>query len=728
MLIAFGLLGKTVVAADIGIAQGATLATFYALSANARTVILSGSESVEAVLFSRVALMLPLAAFCYFLSVHLAGAEPWIALSVIARRSIEWINEVDLTDAEQRGGRERKAFCFLALQVLLFVLVLLDLRFLCAWAVVPLFYSLGFLRSHLRIQRLTSLVPHFGSTTVIGVSLYAFRWLILLIVGKEVAGALFSAFAMGSFVGSFFANIVGPSLLVGRDKLQGPIVYLLWAWAAVGGVLAAMPHFYWRAVGLSIVGGAVMILAQCSRIRLMRTQDTLGPDLISHLMLVFCVPYFYFQWGQDGMAALYLANAGLLYVFYRGGELKVNRNRTTTWAIGIALLFPLFFQLSGSIYGNSGVPMIDSGGQLKAVPIPISVLACYGGILVLGAYRRAYTGMLLIGAMLLLMIISSSVTALDVALDRRKLILLIQFILPTAGFVLAQMVDDDSTIVKAFLLVLSIVVPIQLLATWMQQKILLTHHLYAFSIYQHFQFVPLIFVSAYAMTLIWFWDHCKWQLIVLGALMGAYVAAGNSMLAMGGLTMFVSAFAARKYQMTRQAAAVVLAMATVLSFVIYFNWSKSLYVGKYDDLVQSAMVPKNVRDRITDWTLYGRGIVESGRAAVFGHAEPIPREITTSAHNYYLDLIYNFGAISALPIIGLLGYTSLLLWRGRERLDPGWKWVAAIVLFLLVVDNNLKVALRQPYPGIMSFFLWGMLVRKLPKFAAPIKEANRDAR
>jgi tetrahydromethanopterin S-methyltransferase subunit E len=30
-----------------------------------------------------------------------------------------------------------------------------------------------------------------------------------------------------------------------------------------------------------------------------------------------------------------------------------------------------------------------------------------------------------------------------------------------------------------------------------------------------------------------------------------------------------------------------------------------------------------------------------------------------------------------------------------------------------MVDSNLKVGLRQPYPGMMMFFLWGILISML---------------
>ena len=49
-------------------------------------------------------------------------------------------------------------------------------------------------------------------------------------------------------------------------------------------------------------------------------------------------------------------------------------------------------------------------------------------------------------------------------------------------------------------------------------------------------------------------------------------------------------------------------------------------------------------------------------------------------------------------------------------------WNAAVVLYLVVVDNNFKVSFRQPYPGIITFFLWGLLIQQMSRIS-PAKAA-----
>jgi len=131
--------------------------------------------------------------------------------------------------------------------------------------------------------------------------------------------------------------------------------------------------------------------------------------------------------------------------------------------------------------------------------------------------------------------------------------------------------------------------------------------------------------------------------------------------------------------------------------------------------VAQARIPLNVRPRLVDWALYSRGIVESPWTLFLGHPRPFDRTVSTSAHNYYLDLLYNFGLIAVLPLFWLIAYTGVLLWRARRRLqrDLPLLGLAVAVFFLVAIDNNFKVTLRQPYPGIFAFFLWGVLMSRL---------------
>jgi hypothetical protein len=398
-----------------------------------------------------------------------------------------------------------------------------------------------------------------------------------------------------------------------------------------------------------------------------------------------------------------------------------------SWGVGIGIVFPLFFQLRGGIFRDIEL-MRDSGGVLATLPLPISILVCVGALALLATrLGQARQALAMVAAVLLTGAISLWLGGDVVTPPQRKLIMAAQVILPLAGLLLGQMMGDpERVIARAFLVVLSLVVPFQLLATWLQGEERITHYLYVFSIYSHWQYVPVIFVCAYAYALTSLWDEHKRWLCILTIPMFAYVARSFSFLTILPFGFVMVAFVASKFWPYRENAksrvAQLLLVAAVVGIGVYFTKSdrqpaSGLFLGKFAELAEGR-IPGNIQERFNDWRLFGKGIVESGKTLLVGHPQPMPREIRTSPHNWYLDVAYTFGIIVLLPVFALAGYTARLCWRQRKTLSAETWWLLAIVAFLVVVDSNFKVTLRQPYPGIFAFFMWGLLLANLRPSAA----------
>jgi glycosyltransferase involved in cell wall biosynthesis len=953
LLIAFGLAGRSELAADIAVAQGAALATFHAFSANTRHLILGHSATITAghILLSRLLLVLPLGLAAYALSVYAADIAPGIAAALALRRGVEWLNEVHLCEKEVEHDYVF-ATGFLGMQGVLFAGALgaalavpqYATHALFAWALVPLAASVPHLLRHalppLRefARTLPEMLPHFGSTAILGITIYVFRLLIVLLAAKAVAGELFTAIAIGSFMGSMFANVFGPSLVLheirsGRTGfpplLRWGLVFTTLAGAAIfaagwtePAALAALGKsaFFWRATGLALVAGVVMVLAQRVRLRLLRTRagvEIFGPDVLMNILLVASVPILFTLGGVEASILLYPLNAILALVFYYSADMERSRapagRHATADALRTALAFatflPLFFKLSGEIY-NPADPVVDSRGILLELPIPVSVLACYGGIVLLGHYRYAARSLgiifLLFGLMLLAALVTTSG---QLASERGKLLLMLQFILPAFALVYGNLFErregSREALERGILAVLFAVVPVQLVMTWMQGEVVLQHHMPFFAVYQHFQYVPLMFVSGYIVALYGLWPRGRLRtpLGILGVLLGVYVAGSFSMLAIGLLLAGLALHAWRMLRAGNRSALALLAAVLVaqvgysllardtIEFVEKYGpalakerptgtgfiskstsyekgvWtiaedkrrpmdyivsykprqtkpghvfevegelqSGGLYVGlvRGEEFVVServtrpgpftlrlapepgfywaivsnmlepgqavtnaritkmgwtvelaaprpqaapagakpaappaptaaaaaaaptpspaspppveaasddkaapandaeafharrqetanrwvALLPRNLIERLHDWQLYGSRVGESWVTLLFGHPRPLDRSILSSAHNYYLDFVYNFGVLAILPLLALIVLTLRLVWRhrGAVRSDGGLLGLTLVVLFLVLMDNNFKVALRQPYPGIITFFLWGVLLTRL---------------
>lgn len=414
------------------------------------------------------------------------------------------------------------------------------------------------------------------------------------------------------------------------------------------------------------------------------------------------------------------------------------------WFIAITLLFPLFVQISGGIYNNP-IPVHDSGGLLDKLPLPISIGACVFGILALGKnYRQATPAILFILAFGAAMLLSLFFAGESPDVERRKVVLAAQILLPTMGLVLGQLVRDEQNVIpRAFMWVLLLMVPFQLCAGWWQQTRTLTHYLYAFSIYQHFQFVPVIFVLAFCIVMVHLWDQHKVLLRPLAAVMAIYVIASASLLAIGLYSGFVALFFLQRtwrLKTTRWIGFLMFGagmLAVVILMSLYYSFAKDYsfnnnnisdfggnnqYIGKFKKLAEGKM-PVNVEERLADWTMFLKGTTENYRTLMFGHVEPLPREVRTSAHNWYLDFAYNFGLIALLPVVALIVFTMYLVWRFRRSLPGETWWLAGLLAFMVFVDSNLKVTLRQPYPGIIVYFLWGLLLSRL-RFQAGLRLVN----
>lgn len=342
-------------------------------------------------------------------------------------------------------------------------------------------------------------------------------------------------------------------------------------------------------------------------------------------------------------------------------KMQPKHNSLTLWLIATALLFPLFVQISGGIYNNPEA-VTDSGGLLSQLPLPISLAACVFGILALaGNYRQAVPAVLFIGSFSALIGLSLLLAGTDTTIEQRKVLIGLQFLLPTMGLVLGQLVrDDEDVIPTAFMWVLVVVVPWQILAGWWQKTLTLTHNLYVFSIYQHFQFVPVIFVLAFCLVMVHLWDKRKRMLSFLAVAMGVYAIASASFLAIGLYCVFVATFFLRRMWQLKTGRLVGFALfgagivAAGLVVTTYYGIAQKntsiigdggQYLGKFQTLVNGKM-PVNVEQRLGDWKLYRDWIIESDRTMLLGHTKPPPREVKTSAHNWYLDFVYNFGFLS----------------------------------------------------------------------------------
>jgi hypothetical protein len=772
IMIGLSLFGRPELAADFGIVHGATVALFYSFSGNARSIILARNRQVDSayILRLRCFLVIPLCVLAFILSMGLV-ASGWVFVSLlIARRACEWLAEVFLCEQEH-DHQSIQALRFFLTQGFVSFLVLVTLSFdsdiglwsLAVWAVSPLcwcirpeMFAAAFRKTPHGMRYLKLLLPHFGSTAVIGVSVYVFRLFIVLLAGRQLGGDLFSAFALGGIMGAVFTQALGPTLVRNEGEsghasnLSRWINLLVWGSLFVGlllvGVALLRPEvllwtgkggFFWLAVGCSLMGGAIMVNAQRVRLRLLQNseaQDAFGSDMLANIILVGCIPFLYYGLGASSLAGLYLLSALLSLIFYASEKDGLFSTRILTkegcWVLPVLvflLFFPLFFQMNGGVY-QSLLINFSSEGKLALLPIPFSVLACYAGIVILGGYTKARLALIVVFFLFMGMLFTSLLLAAESGVEAKsKLVLLVQYILPVFALVLGQQYGTEkgaiSQMAKVLFFMLLIIVPLELLSTFAKGLGLLSPSLFFFSIYQHMQYVPVIFVSGFIIALFALFENVRYRpgLFLLSVIMGAYVTFSFSMLAYllivtGVLIFFVRGLLLRNN--IWQGGVVVLFVGLGIALSLTFLVSRSFLQGKFGVSLGGGELPaalvhiNNREERLVYWSFYLSEIFDNFRSFWLGHVSAPDRMKFPSAHNYYFDFIYNFGFLAVLPLVGLVVYTGYFAVRYRRSIWASSEvlCITGVVLFLLLADNMLKVGMRQPYPGIVTFFLWGIVI------------------
>lgn len=151
-----------------------------------------------------------------------------------------------------------------------------------------------------------------------------------------------------------------------------------------------------------------MVMAQHVRLRFLQRgggRDFFGSDVLANLLLVASVPLLFFLLGKRYLAALYLSGALLSLLFYLSEDWRgvlerfgsvfgnanwlrgVGENRSGVLVVVVLGVFaPVFIQAGSGLY--AGGTYFNCGGDIALLPVPISVMACCLGTLLLGGYAR----------------------------------------------------------------------------------------------------------------------------------------------------------------------------------------------------------------------------------------------------------------------------------------------------------------------------------------------------
>ncbi len=454
----------------------------------------------------------------------------------------------------------------------------------------------------------------------------------------------------------------------------------------------------------------------------------------------------------------------LTFKGFKSIYLSLLENKNIEFLIFIMIAIPFYIQIDEGIFINRDLTY-QFNGNLLLTPLPISLLVSFMGFLTLVDWKSFKLGAMFVLSTFFLITLSLVLNYQNGVFYKQKIILTLQTIAPMTAFLLGyRFVYRDRSIEKSFLIILTLFVPFQLICTWMQGMFYLTPWLLFMSIYQHLQYVPIVFASIFLIAINGLWDQINYRycLIILTLFMSIYIVASLSFLTMimfyvGMIVFILFKITAKK---TRWFFVGYLLLCLMISSFYFLNLvrpqmaEKLMFLQSNSILVQNSkskepivsieikpeaslthsnineiepikkirsnFFPSNLVARINYWSDYSSQIFESKGSFLFGHPNQPDRKLYPSAHNYYLDFVYNFGFVAISPLFVLIFITirrcCFFILRYKHLLENNNSFLVMlifIIIFVLLIDNMFKVSLRQPYSGIFTFFLWGFLIRNL---------------
>ena len=130
--------------------------------------------------------------------------------------------------------------------------------------------------------------------------------------------------------------------------------------------------------------------------------------------------------------------------------------------------------------------------------------------------------------------------------------------------------------------------------------------------------------------------------------------------------------------------------------------------------------------RHEQWQFFINAIIKTPQILVIGSGDPLDRNLHPSAYNYWLDIIYRLGVLPLIPLLILLVLVARKAWQQRLSIlkSPLCIGTTLIIFNLFFIESMFGAGLRQPYPGLISFFILGLLITQLKTGLIEKKEGS----
>ena len=381
----------------------------------------------------------------------------------------------------------------------------------------------------------------------------------------------------------------------------------------------------------------------------------------------------------------------------------------------ILLILPIFFQIGHGIFNGTILQK-----NIYNIPLPVSIFSV---VIILFYYLITNFKKFLyfLKNKLLIIYFISFIILLFVNFflhsnNQEKIIYLFQFFLPVLSLPIGFFYFEKNFFFIIYKIIFYFFI-LHLLFSLLNGKAFLINDMFFFSIYQNLQYVnsTLIFLALFSLLVI-YKDLKKIQIIFFITLTFLYSFYAYSL---SSLTLFFLGFflMIEKNLIQNPIKYIFIILFLVISLITINFVNKSLSQEKFStnsnyylnskkiDDILNLKVPQNIILRLE---IYQKYLVNFDQKKLFfGSKEYSLDKSYSSAHNIIIDAIYKFGILLAIPFLYLFFF---IFYKFFSEQNIYKKKLLLFLIFFLILENMFKVSLKQPYPGLISYYIIGLIL------------------
>lgn len=381
----------------------------------------------------------------------------------------------------------------------------------------------------------------------------------------------------------------------------------------------------------------------------------------------------------------------------------------------LLLITPIFFSLQDGLYVGQNF----QNEKILELPIPISffILILISIILFLANIKQSYSffNEKIVQIYLITFFIIIFINIFYFDFEYKKIFYLVQFFLPLLGLFVGYFFFENFFFLIIYR-ILFIYFSFHLLFSFLQGKFFLVPHLYIFEIYQNFQYVNATLVFLACISLM----NIRKQIYKINFILYICLIFFYSFFCYSFSSIIIfaaSLFLLLKSDFKKNYIKYFFLFLLFLFFFTILNRAVSdkeligknniNYVNNYQKFIKvvNLELPDSFTLRVHIFDTYIKDILEKNLLFLGSRSFELDKKYN-GAHNLFIDSIYKFGILLAIPFFYLFIFIFFSI---IKETDPQKKNILIIYFIFLLIENFFKVSLKQPYSGIISYYIFAIL-------------------